>query len=233
MSQVFTDHAIKLALEQRWDEAIAVNIKLLKINSKNVNALKRTAYAYLKLHKTKKATEYYNKVLAIDKDNPIAIKSLHRIKSYSKQNMNLSNNNQCTSTANIFLEEPGRTKIISLAKLASNKIIFCMCSAQKVHMIPKKRSIEIRDDQKNYLGVLPDDISHRLIKLIDGGNQYETYVKTVGNNELSVFIKEIKRGKKFNNIPSFSNNVQTTYTPFVRKDLITVEKPDVKTPEEQ
>ena len=73
----------------------------------------------------------------------------------------------------------------------------------KVEMVVKNRKITIVDMNGNYLGVLPDDISHHLLRLYKGGNKYELFVKSIRVNSLSVIIKEIFRSKRFKNQPSF------------------------------
>lgn len=230
MVHTSSSNAIKLALEQQWEEAIKVNKALLEQNSSDIDALKRIAYAYLQVGKITKAKTYYKSVLKIDKNNPIAIKALKRVdglKSSRKTNCGAS-----TSIPEMFLEEPGRTKIISLINLAPNKALCNVAVGQKVQLLPKKRSIEIRDNEKIYLGALPDDISHRLSRLMAGGNVYEACVKQVEKNRLLLFIREVRRGAKYKKIPSFVNNIQATYIPFVRNNLIKKEVPDVATLEE-
>ena len=67
----------------------------------------------------------------------------------------------------------------------------------------KRMKIFILDGEKQYLGMLPDDVGRRLLDFINGGNEYEAYVKTIDNLRLIVFIKETKRSLRFKNQPSF------------------------------
>ena len=55
-------------------------------------------------------------------------------------------------------------------------------------------------------GALPDDLAHKLISYIDGGNKYETYVMCTTTKMLSIFIKEVYKSEKFVNQPSFANS---------------------------
>ena len=41
------DNAIKLALDNNWEEAILINQELLTENPKDIDSLKRLAYAYM------------------------------------------------------------------------------------------------------------------------------------------------------------------------------------------
>lgn len=220
--------AINLALAQKWDEAIAANKELLINNPLDIDALKRIAYAYLKSGDIAKAKRHYRTILSLDKNNPVALKALKRIESGGA----IDTNNHAPSPM-MFLEEPGRTKIVPLVNLAPSKTLFGVMPAQKVHLVVKKYTIEVRDDHKHYLGALPDDLAHRLIKLIVGGNEYEAYVKHVDKNELSIFMKETKRSKKFKNLPSFSISSLTSYNPYIQEGLLREEALDIETTDEQ
>jgi hypothetical protein len=59
------------------------------------------------------------------------------------------------------------------------------------------------DGSQNYLGVIPEDLSQKLIRFINGGNQYQGFIKSVDRQKLEVFIKEVSRSKKFLTTPSF------------------------------
>ena len=73
-------------------------------------------------------------------------------------------------------------------------------------MTLKKHSVCIANEQGIYLGALPDDLSHKLITFISGGNKYDVYVKFSTSKKLTVFIRETERSTKFENQPSFHTN---------------------------
>lgn len=52
--------------------------------------------------------------------------------------------------------------------------------------------------------MLPDNVGLRLTSFIKGGNEYQACVKSVDDKNVTVFVKEVKRAKKFTNIPSFT-----------------------------
>lgn len=103
----------------------------------------------------------------------------------------------------LFLEEAGITKVVNLIKLAEPQKLSKLYPGSMVKLIAKNRGISITDLEDNYLGVLADDISHLLIRLIKGGNQYSAIIKSVKPNSLSILVREIFRSKKFKNQPSF------------------------------
>ena len=92
---------------------------------------------------------------------------------------------------------------MTLTNLASSEILSTVNIGDPVILHPKKHSIEIRDQNNTYLGALPDDIAFRLIKLLKYGNTYRVNIKNIAKNNITVFLSEIKRGKRFANQPSF------------------------------
>lgn len=201
--------AIKHALSQNWKLAIKVNQELVEKNADNVQALNRLAYAHLKSGNLTSAKAIYKKVLKIDKYNPIALKNLKWLTHLTKSDIHPDPTISPSPT--IFLEEPGKTKIVQLVHTAPFRILCNIISAQKVFLTVKKHSVEVRDGKNTYIGALPDDLVYRLLRFIAGGNKYDAYIKNVSKNIVTVFIRELKRGKKFVAIPSFP--IFSTTTP--------------------
>lgn len=205
--------AIEAALAYKWEEALKINKKIIKSDPCNVDALNRQAKAYIELGRYKLAKKYYCQVLKFDPYNPIALKNLKIIKSFKSNGQNFVDYGGGKLSPSLFLQEPGKTKVVNLLNVAEpQKLSHAFCG-MKVKMIVKNRKITIADLYENYLGVLPDDISHLLFKLLKGGNKYELFIKSVRVNNLSIIIKETFRSKRFKNQPSFleypNSNVTT------------------------
>lgn len=195
--------AIDAALDLRWEEALKINKKIIKLEPQNIDALNRQAKAYMELGKTSLAKKSYAEVLKVDPYNPIALKNLKIMKSFKPNGQNLFPCNQTKLSPSLFLQEPGKTKIVSLMKVAEPQKLSQAFCGMKVEMAVKNRKITIIDPNGNYLGVLPDDINHHLIRLFKGGNKYDLFVKSIRVNSLSIIIKETFRSKRFKNQPSF------------------------------
>jgi len=195
--------AIDAALDLRWEEALKINKKIIKLEPQNIDALNRQAKAYMELGKTSLAKKSYAEVLKVDPYNPIALKNLKIMKSFKPNGQNLFPCNQTKLSPSLFLQEPGKTKIVNLIKVAEPQKLSQAFCGMKVEMAVKNRKITIIDPNGNYLGVLPDDINHHLIRLFKGGNKYDLFVKSIRVNNLSIIIKETFRSKRFKNQPSF------------------------------
>ncbi len=211
---ILHEQAINAALDSNWNMALKLNKQIIKIDPRNVDALNRQAKAYMELGRANLAKKYYSEVLNIDPYNPIAQKNLKIIKSFKSNRGRQTNETKVdgqnfTSCAHsklsptLFLQEPGKTKMVNLLKVAEpQRLVSAFCGMQ-VMMVIKNRKITIIDSNGDYLGVLPDDVSHHLLRLYKGGNKYELFVKSVRVNSVSIIIKETFRSKRFKNQPSF------------------------------
>lgn len=205
MQDNLEDIAINAALTHNWEQAIEINLKIVKDNKKDVSALSRLAYAYLRSGKVDNAKKLYRKILDIDDYNPIAHKNLDKINSLPKKMKSAPGLTKATTALNpnLFLEEPGKTKTVILTNVAPTSVLSKLSVGDMVSFYPKKHSIDIRSNEKTYLGALPDDMAFRLLRFIKSGNQYNACIKNITKNSISVFIRELKRGKKYSNQPSF------------------------------
>ncbi len=198
--------AIQTALQGDWNAAVTLNQMLLEEDPNDIDALNRLAFAKASLGNLKEAKNTYQKVLMIDGTNPIALKNLQRLSGASGKPLPTLHVN------NVFIEEPGKTKVIELINIADKKVISPLRNGEHLSLAVKRMKIFVHDSQKQYIGMLPDDIGNRLIKFIDGGNHYEAYVKTVTNSKVILLIKEVKRAPKFKNQPSFISIEKTKLT---------------------
>lgn len=214
MSQL-KSQAIQTALAGDWESALTLNKLILQEEPNDIDTLNRLAFAFLSLGNFKDAKNLYEKVLLLDMKNPIAIRNLKRLSDSSTKRTNFHLNN-------LFIEEPGKTKIIELINVADKKVISHLRSGEKLTLCIKRMKIFALDQDNQYIGMLPDDLCKRLIKFIRVGNKYEAYARTVQSNKITIFIREVKRVKRYKNQPSFvstekvkltfANNAFTTKT---------------------
>ncbi len=188
--------AIQTALTGDWQTAINLNQEILQEEPDDIDTLNRLAFAFLSSGNPKEAKNLYEKVLSLDMQNPIAIRNLKRLNDFTVKRTPVLINN-------LFIEEPGKTKVMDLINIADKKIITHLRSGEKLDLRIKRSKIFAYDLESQFIGMLPDDLCQRLIKFIDAGNEYDAYVRTVDSNKVSIFIREIKRVKKFKNQPSF------------------------------
>ena len=193
------NQAINTALQGDWTRALEINESILEENPNDVETLNRIGLAYTILGKHDKAKKTYQKVLDIDALNSIALKNIKKFTKDSK-NQAIDINFKVNNT---FLEETGKTKIVELINLAQIEILSALRTGQAVDLTVKRLKVFVVHSDNKYIGVLPDDVGKRLIKLINGGNKYEAFVRSASHNSVTVFIRELKRALRFKDSPSF------------------------------
>lgn len=212
VSSNLSDQAIQAALNCRWEEALKLNKQILKVDPQNIDALARCAKAYVELGRSNLAKKFYSEVLQYDPYNPIALKNLKIIKAFkSNGKPHINGNGDNKLSASLFLQEPGKTKIVNLLNVCEPQKLSSAFCGMKVEMIIKNRKLIVVDVEGGYLGVLPDDICHHLLKLLKGGNKYSLLIQSIRVNGLSVLIRETFRSKRFKNQASFLE--KSTYIP--------------------
>ncbi len=198
--------AIQTALKGNWEKAVEINSLILKESPEDIDALNRLAFAFTSLGNARKAKHTYQKVLSLDAQNIIALKNLKRLSTTDAKKMSGSSP---ISMNNIFIEEPGKTKVIELINIADQKRLSKLLCGEMLSLQVKRMKIFLLNTDQEYAGMLPDDLSKRLIKFMKGGNKYEAFVKTVNNHKLTVLLREIKRSPRLKNQPSFVQSDKT------------------------
>ena len=206
--------AINAALAQDWKEAIRINTALLKTDKTNISFLNRLGFAYLQSGQLTLAKKTFLKVTKLDTYNQIAIKNLKKIGSVRQKDLIKGNKKQVLPMS--FLEEPGKTKIVECVNAAPIGALATVFPGEEVELKARNHVVEVRSAGHIYLAALPDDLSFRLIKFLAVGNTYQALVQSIGKNTLTVFLRELTRGKRFATQPSFATTAM--YVPFTRSE---------------
>jgi len=214
MKNNLAQSAISAALSGNWKKALEINKDILNGNSDDIEALNRLSRAYAELGKLGKARQTARQILKLDPFNTIAKKALTRWKNLKKGETYTSG----SSDARVFLEEPGKTKNISLLHPGSKKVLAKLDSGNEVKLNTRSHRVSVTAKDGKYIGRLPDDLSVHLKKLIRFGNEYRVFIKSINNSEVRVFIRETKRAKKIAELPSFSSE-KISYISFTPPSL--------------
>lgn len=214
-----TQKAVTLALTGNWDEAIKLNKQILIENPKDSDALNRLARAYAESGKIEEAKKTAEKVLKIDPFNRIAIKSIKKWKSLKASSTLSHNNTNGHNLPNVFLEEPGKTTICSLLFPGDAKVVATLDCGDEVFLAPANHRVSINNIDGKYIGRLADDLSARIRKFLKSGNEYRVFVKSIDDTQVKVFIKEIKRAEKLQDLPSFPAE-KLEYATFTPPELV-------------
>ncbi|PIP53492.1 hypothetical protein COX08_00595 [Candidatus Beckwithbacteria bacterium CG23_combo_of_CG06-09_8_20_14_all_34_8] len=191
--------AIQKALANQWQEAIELNLQILSQDDNNIDALNRLAQAYIQTGNHCEAQRVLNNILALDKYNPIATRNLEKVKCISS---NLTFTNHPAPKPFSFIEEPGKTKVVSLIRTGERNVLANLQSCIELDIQIRQKTVSFYY-QKKYIGRLPDDVAHRLIWLHGRDNKYQAYIKSVEKNMVKVFLRELKCSARNKDIASF------------------------------
>lgn len=214
MNQDLPQQAISAALKGDWKDARKINQSILKTNSSDIDALNRLAKAHAELGDITSAKKVASKVVKIDPFNKIALKSIDKWKRLKKSDIKGGS----ATDPSAFLEEPGKTKIVTLLHPGSTKVIAALDAGDEVNLNDHGHRMAIISGS-NYLGRLPDDLSARLKKLMGYGNEYKVFVKSTNKREVKVLIREVTRAKELEDIPSFPSE-KIDYISFTPPELV-------------
>lgn len=204
------ESAISAALKNDWEKAARLNQDLLSLNDKDIDAHLRLGFAYLQLGKFTLAKKAYLKALKIMPANQIAKNNLANIKILEKKpagKTDTLHKTDMTINPSLFLNIPGRTKVISLINIGQADVLASLKIGQKTVLKVKKRHVEVRTEEGEYIGAIPDDISKRLIFFMGAKSTYSSYIKEAARNGVDIFIKEEKLGRAVRKYPSFPKNL--------------------------
>lgn len=199
-------YAIDAAIKANWPLAIEFNIKILDIDKKNVQAILRMAFSYLQIGNYEESKKQYHKALRLQPKSTVAHQYLEKIEvlEQGKSKPQVTTN----FDPHLFIESFGKTKTVLLTNLGQKQILARLSIGQQIQLKIKKRRVEIRTDDDEYVGTLADDISKRLILFINAKSTYTAFIKEVHFTKVVVFIREDKKGRSVSHHISFPVNLQ-------------------------
>lgn len=217
-TQTLALKAIKASQERNWQEGISLNESILETEPENISAMNRLAFCYLQTAQAPKAKKLYEQVIALEHHNGIAQKYLALI----KQKLDIAPPSSVYHED--FIEEPGKTKSVTLVRLADPDALLRIGATTQCELVVKNHRVDVKtSDGHIYLGALPDDIAFRLQKLIHSGNTYSVFVQSTSKKSCVVFIKELTRGESVLATPSFP--VSSSQSPVFQEDVLLEESP--------
>jgi hypothetical protein len=217
--------AVQAALSANWEKAIDLNKQILKTNDRNIEAYNRLGRAYSESGEVDKARSSYRSVLRVDPYNSISLKNLERLKAATGNGSKITGGG--ILNPDLFMEEPGKTKVLSAGDLARPDILAQLHTADRVTLETAASGVTFKDAAGRRLGTYQGELVEKLANLLNGGNTYEAYVKSVKPTELKIFVREVKRAAKFADTPSFPT-VDNGFKPYVHEGAVDSPLPEVE-----
>lgn len=182
-------HAINLAMEGRWREAVSVNQTIIESFPNDIEAHNRLGRAYMELGQYQRARQAYNRTIELDPYNTIAEKNLHRLDALGEEAAATEDASPPVEPR-VFIEEIGKAGVVNLDHLASKETLVKVDAGDKLSIRVDGSSLSVENSRGSYLGRVETAHSRRLVKLINGGNEYSVTVIGASENRLVVIIRE-------------------------------------------
>ena len=182
--------AIALALQGRWREAVAANKSLVENFPNDVEAYNRLGKAHMELGEYPQARESYRRATELDPYNVIAKKNLLRLSRLGEEVAVGSEDSSHKAEPQHFIEEVGRAGVVTLSNLAPPEILAKTLAGDKVYLKIYGSSLTVGNGQGEYLGQVEPRHGQRLVRLMEGGNQYEAAITSSTEEMMSVIIRE-------------------------------------------
>lgn len=188
MRRQSSKHAITLAMQGRWQEAVEVNKSLIEGFPEDTDAYNRLGKAYLELGEYAQAEEAYKRALELDPFNIIAKKNLTRMSHISKTE-SVAQGDKVGPRH--FIEETGKSRVFNLQHPAPLETLVRMVAGDTVNLKVKGSDTFVESSRGEYLGTIEPKYGHRLIQLMKAGNKYLVAVVSSSVTSISIIVREV------------------------------------------
>ena len=214
-----------MALEGRWDDAIAINRELIQRDGKDTDAYNRLGSALLAQGDTEGAYEAYSGALKSDAANLIARRNLQRMEVIRRGDAE-GDKSEVDQEATpfprlaVFLEEVGKTWVTELANPALVSFLARIYAGQQLELSIDAGRLVVSTTTGTYVGEIERKTAERLVELINGGNIYEVFALGLSPNSLRVILREVHRDPSQAEKLSFPKQITETRAYLRERDIL-------------
>lgn len=214
-----SQEAISLAMQNRWQEAVAVNQSIIELFPTDVDAYNRLGRAYMELGDFAKAKQAYAKVLELDPNNSIAQKNLQRLSLLPDKKVEVKEERHEVSPG-AFISEMGKTGIVGLRELGPREVLAKMAPGDQVILKVKGQRVIAENEHGEYLGLVEPPHGLRLARLMLGGNRYAGAIVSIDVHGVKVIIRETFQHPSQAGKLSFPVKAMEGFQPHVKDTLL-------------
>lgn len=226
-----TNDAIALAMQSRWEEAVAVNKSIIEVFPDDADAYNRLGKALTQLGRYAEAREAYGRAVEIEPSNSIARKNLDRLLHLKEDKEAPRDGRQVAS--HLFIEETGKAGVADLHNLARSHVLASIAAGDPVELRPKGQTLAVLRTDGEYIGEVEPRLGLRLIKLMEGGNKYAAAIASIAENKGRVMIKETFQHPSQVGRLSFPARAADDFRPYLKDSLVRYDREeDEETPGE-
>lgn len=212
--------AISLALKGEWEQAAQVNRDILNLSSRDVEAMNRLAKALTELAHYDEAKDVLRTAASIAPYNTIAKKNLARLSSLETNPINPRKVPKPATPPRLFIEESGKSGTTVLRNTGFTQAVPTIVPSEPASLVVKNNAIIVYTRESEYIGQVEPKLGQRLIRLMEGGNEYEAAVIGVKNDGISIIIRETHRHRSLHDVCSFPSKTKEEHRVYLGESLL-------------
>lgn len=219
-----TNEAIALAMQSRWEEAVAVNRSIIEVFPDDADAYNRLGKALTQLGNYAEAKEAYGYALQIEPNNGIARKNFQRLSHLNEADPQPKGRTGVSS--HLFIEETGKADVADLYQLASTEVLAKMTAGDPANLRADGQRLVVESVDGEYIGEVEPKLGLRLVKLIEGGNKYAAAIASISEYSGRVMIREVFQHPTQAGRPSFPVRAPDEFRSYVKDSMLKYELED-------
>jgi tetratricopeptide (TPR) repeat protein len=219
--------AIALAMQGRWREAVAANEEIIASFPGDVDAYNRMGRAHIELGDYARAKEAYTRAMELDPYNIIAQKNLQRL-AYLGEGAGEEDDSDRVEPQH-FIEETGKTGVVALHRLAPKGVLAKMVAGDRVYLKVDGAGLNVENGRGEYVGQVEPKHGQRLIKMMGGGNRYSAAIVSIGEERVTVIIREIYQDSSQTGQLSFPPRGGESLRPYLSDKMLRRELEQIET----
>ena len=164
------------------------------------------------------AKEAFSRALEISPHNTIARKNVDRLTRIEDEEPGVGVKGG--SAGHTFIEESGKAGVTSLMNTAPASALLKEAPGHSVELVAEGGTLRVVGRSDAYLGQVEPRLASRLTRLMKGGNRYEAAVTSVGDQELSIIIREVYQHSSQTGSVSFPLRGGASHGVYLRRTIL-------------
>lgn len=181
-----TQEAIALAMQGKWESAAALNRELLDADASDLGACNRLGKALLKLGDGEGAKHAFSRSLELSPSSAIARKNIELLLASGGP----SKTGGMQIAPHLLIDDSGKSARVALLGCAPESERPFVSPGDEVEVERSGDTLAVNDQAGQLIGIVPPKLGRRLVRLMEGGNQYKGGVFTTTVDTVKIILRE-------------------------------------------
>jgi tetratricopeptide (TPR) repeat protein len=229
MRRLRSERAIQLAMQNKWQEAAALNRQILEQFPDDVDTLNRLGKALMELGQYAESRDQYARATKADPSNGIAAKNLARLTKLAADAaaspVVVMPHGQRVDPS-VFIEESGKTAVTDLVDRAPFHDIATLTAGDKLALKVENGVVKIVGSGDTMVGQLEPKIGQRVMRLVTAGNRYSAAITSIDEQHVRIILREEFRDPSMRSRPSFPTQQGPEIRPYTKENMFRADVDD-------